>query len=136
MLCMETEDILSKIKIFFKDLENIHTVIVYGSLVERKFNRYSDIDIAIASHKTVEYPELLKINADLQILLHRNIDLVDLDKSKGLIHYKIISKGMRLKYSSKNLTEHMIRAMDFKTDLLPQIQILQKKRIERTAYGS
>ncbi|MDC7234654.1 MAG: nucleotidyltransferase domain-containing protein [Spirochaetales bacterium] len=133
---MKRQEILDNLKTYFESMADIHTVIVYGSVAENEINSGSDVDIAIASHRTLNYSDLLNMNRDLQILLHRNIDLINLDQAKGLIHYKIISKGIRLKYSGRELTEHMIRALDFKTDFLPQLTAMQKKRVERTAYGT
>ncbi|MBF9017781.1 MULTISPECIES: nucleotidyltransferase domain-containing protein [unclassified Oceanispirochaeta] len=133
---MERGEILSSISSYFESREEIHTVIVYGSVADGSSGRDSDVDIALASFTALDYKILVQMNADLQIRLHRNIDLIDLDKAKGLIHYKIISKGVRLKYSSRELTGHMIRALDFKTDFLPQLQAMQIKRIEKTAYGT
>ncbi|OQY35546.1 MAG: hypothetical protein B6241_01180 [Spirochaetaceae bacterium 4572_59] len=133
---MERQEILDSISSYFEFRTDIHTVIVYGSVAGGNYGKESDVDIALASSTPLGYKGLLRMNTDLQLKLHRNIDLIDLDKAKGLIHYKIISKGLRLKYSGRELSAHMIRALDFKTDFLPQLTAMQIKRIEKTAYGS
>ena len=133
---MNASEIQQTIGDYFRDRSAIHTVILFGSAAEGKLESHSDIDLAVASREPLEFEDLLKINTDLQILLRRDIDLIDLDKAKGLIHYKILTKGIHLKKSSRELTDHMVRAMDFRTDFLPQLMEMQRRRIERTAYGT
>ena len=133
---MEASEIRETISDYFRDLSEIHTVILFGSAAEGKLESHSDVDLAVASLGPLKLEDLLKINTDLQILLKRDIDLIDLNKAKGLIHYKILTKGIRLKNSGRELADHMVRAMDFKTDFLPQLMAMQRRRIEKTAYGT
>jgi predicted nucleotidyltransferase len=123
---MEASEIRETISDYFRDLSEIHTVILFGSAAEGKLESHSDGDISVASLGSLKLEDLLKINTDLQILLKKDIDLIDLNKAKGLIHYKILAKGIRLKNSSRELADHMVRAMDFKTDFLPQLMTVQR----------
>jgi predicted nucleotidyltransferase len=133
---MEASEIRETISDYFRDLSEIHTVILFGSAAEGKLESHSDVDLAVASLGPLKFEDLLKFNTDLQILLKKDIDLIDLNQAKGLIHYKILTKGIRLKNSGRELADHMVRAMDFKTDFLPQLMAMQRRRIEKTAYGT
>ncbi len=75
---------------------------------------------------------LLELNGELQVLFKRNIDLVDINCVRGLIHYKIMTRGIRLIGSSKTFTDEMVRAIGFGTDFLPQLMEMQRKRIEKS----
>ena len=133
---MKSGQIIESIKQYFSEKPEITMIIVYGSLAENRISPGSDVDIAIGCNSELSIEQLLNINTELQILLRRNIDLVDISKAEGLIHYKIMTKGIRLKGSDRELTNHMIKALDFRTDLMPQLMEMQRKRIERTAYGT
>ena len=133
---MNADRILEMVQAYFDQKPEISAVIVYGSVAENRIKAHSDVDIAYTAVKKLSMDEILTMNADLQILLRRDIDLVDLDQAKGLIHYKIMTKGKRLSGTSRELAEHYIRAIDFGTDFLPQLKQMQRKRIERSLHGS
>lgn len=128
--------LFDRISEYFSTKSEITTIIVYGSLAEDKITEKSDVDIAVAGNSALSFAEMLDFNRDLQILLKRNVDLIDLNEAKGLIHYKIMTKGIRLKGSDKEITDHLIKAIDFRTDFMPQLMEMQKKRIERSIYGT
>jgi hypothetical protein len=75
----------------------------------------------VASLGSLKLEDLLKMNTDLQILLKKDIDLIDLNKAKGLIHYKILAKGIRLKNSSRELADHMVRANGLQSRFSPAV---------------
>lgn len=133
---MIREKTIKKINEYFIDKSNIILVILYGSITDEQFSNQSDVDIAIAGETSPSFEYLLNINSELQILLERDIDLLDIKKIKGLLHYKIFTKGILLKGSSSLTTDNLIKALDFHADFLPQLNQMRKNKIERFINGT
>ena len=113
---MEREEIIERVNGYFIDKSDIIMVFLYGSVTGERFSTHSDVDIAIAGKTPFSFEYLLNLNSELQILLKRDIDLVDIYKTVGLLHYKIFTKGIRLKGSSSLISSNLIKAIDFHTD--------------------
>lgn len=66
----------------FKDIflnNNINNVIVFGSLSKDGFNEESDIDIAVIGEEKIKSSVDLKISLELEELLNRSIDFIDIN---------------------------------------------------------
>lgn len=66
----------------FKDLflnHNITNVIIFGSLSTDYFNEESDIDIAIIANNPISFNTELILTQELENLLERDIDLIDIN---------------------------------------------------------
>ncbi len=133
---MNRQRIIKHLTSYFSPKEDITSVLLFGSAAEDALGPASDIDIAIISFKELDSRTILNMSAELQILLTRDIDLIDLNKAEGVIHYKILTKGIRIKGNSRELAEHLIKAIDFRTDFMPQLMEMQKKRIEKSLHGT
>ena len=66
----------------------VSLVMLYGSAAGVGFSDQSDVDIAFVAEKGVEISleTLLSMNAELQLQLHRDVDLVDIRAIGGLLH--------------------------------------------------
>lgn len=58
---------------------NINNVIVFGSLSKDGFNEESDIDIAVIGDEKIKSSVDLKISLELEELLNRSIDFIDIN---------------------------------------------------------
>ncbi|WP_297638302.1 nucleotidyltransferase domain-containing protein [uncultured Clostridium sp.] len=58
---------------------NINNVIVFGSLSKNGFNEESDIDIAVIGDEKIKSSVDLKISLELEELLNRSIDFIDIN---------------------------------------------------------
>jgi len=89
------EEILKNNLSKFPDL---HTIILFGSAREYHLNEESDIDLGIAGKVILSSTEIQDIKVRFMNLFeNRDIDLVDLNQSEGLIDREILTKGKVIK---------------------------------------
>jgi predicted nucleotidyltransferase len=89
------EEILNNNLSKFPDL---HTIILFGSAKENHINDESDIDLGIAGKANLTSTEIQKFKERFMNLFeNRDIDLVDLNNSEGLIDREILTKGKVIK---------------------------------------
>ena len=58
---------------------NITNVIIFGSLANGDFNEESDIDIAVIAKEKIQFDTELKISLEIEEMLDRSIDFIDLN---------------------------------------------------------
>ncbi len=91
--------------IFLKN--EIWNVIVFGSLEKGEFNEESDIDIAIISDNKISSTMDLAITLELEELLERSIDLIDINDEdiENIIKIEALNSNMIIlrdeKYNKK-----------------------------------
>jgi predicted nucleotidyltransferase len=89
------EEILNNNLSKFPDL---HTIILFGSAIENHINNESDIDLGIAGKANLTSTEIQNFKERFMNLFeNRDIDLVDLNDSEGLIDREILTKGKVIK---------------------------------------
>jgi predicted nucleotidyltransferase len=134
---MDQEHIRSALQDYFSSRSDIRLAMLYGSAAGDLFSGQSDVDIAVESADgEIPLDALFSMNAELQLLLHRDVDLVDIRTIGGLLHYKVFTKGILLKGFSTLLARHRIKALGFYEDFLPQLNAMKARRIERFYNGS
>ncbi len=131
----EADSIKQQIQEYFSQKNEIDTVLLFGSFAKGTYNSYSDIDIAVHSDKPLEYEDLAKIQSDLSLLCHREIDLADLSQAEGIFLYQIMTTGAKIKISKTVFVKYLMKALCFKEDFLPTIEYMNKKKIERFING-
>lgn len=57
---------------------NIDTILVFGSIVTEDFQQDSDIDFAVIGQSSLSLEQKLSLELDLEQLLDREIDVIDL----------------------------------------------------------
>lgn len=67
--------------------------------------------------------------------LKREIDLLDLSKTEGLILSKIMEQNIRIKNDPSLYANYTLKAIYFNEDFLPTLREIQSKRIERFING-
>lgn len=131
----ESEKIYQVLKDYFSQQNEIDTVLLFGSFAKKTFNAHSDIDIAIHSNSPLEYETLVKIQTELSLLTHREIDLVDLSEADGIFLYQIMTTGIKIKISPVIFVKYLTKALCFREDFLPTLQYFRGEKIRRALNG-
>jgi len=129
------EEIIDNLKEYFSKREDIEGVMLYGSIIGGVFTDNSDIDLAVDLGRPMGLDEQLDLVSDVNVFTKRDVDLVDLHTARGLIHYNIMTKGLKLKGSDSFWFINMKEALYFQADLLPQLNRMSEIRIERMLNG-
>lgn len=114
----------------------IKTCIIYGSGGTDRAGAMSDIDLAVAADAPLSSETLVRHYLNTVDLLHREVDLVDLGKAKGLILKEILTKGdILINKDPQLLGDKAIEMMDYQSDLAPGVNRMLKQRLSRSLYG-
>ena len=90
----------------------ITNVIIFGSLALGDFNEESDIDIAVISKNKISFNTELNITLELEELLGRSIDFIDINDESINNMIKIEALNSREVIIKDNLLEEAIELYD------------------------
>lgn len=96
--------------IFFKN--EIYNVIIFGSLSKGNFTVESDIDIAIISSKKISINQELVLTAELEELLGRSIDLININDENVNNIIKIEALNSKLIVARDDILDETIEYYD------------------------
>ena len=129
-------DIILSIQKIFVLYPEIKIAYLYGSAAKNRLRSDSDIDIAVSVQRPLSIDERLDIINSLSKGLGREIDLVDLSTTHGLLLYEIMTKGKLILCKNTPLkTELMKEVVYFAEDFLPQIEDFLERKIRRFTGG-
>ncbi len=131
----ESEKVNQILTDYFSQKKEIDTVLLFGSFAKGTYNDHSDIDLAIHSEIPLDYDILSKIQTELSLLTHREIDLADLSTAEGIFLYQIMTTGMKIKIKHSVFVKYLTKALCFKEDFLPAIQYFRKEKLRRVLNG-
>ena len=83
-------------------INEIICVYIFGSFVEERLRKDSDIDIAFLAEKKLNNLERWDVAFALSEKLKRDVDLIDLQRASTVIKSQIISKGQCIYCSDVN----------------------------------
>ena len=107
----------------------IRLAILFGSAASGELTSDSDIDIALAGLSPLTAYQKIKIIGKLSLVLHRPIDLVDLNASPMPILSSILSSGQLLLNRDPELYAKFIRRLwNWNADMATNHQTLLKRR--------
>ncbi len=110
--------------------------VVFGSAVRGRLTPQSDIDIGIAAERPLDAADLIEIADKLSSALHREVDLIDLRNTHGLILSEALTGGVFVRRLDKELlTRLMLEVIYFNEDFRPLIDEMHRKRVERFIHG-
>ena len=95
-------EIIEKLTAFFDAKPEIILAMLYGSCARGAETDRSDVDIAVAMAEALPLDDRLSLPLELSLLLKREVDLVDIRKITGLLHYNVFTEGVCVK---KKLSE-------------------------------
>lgn len=90
----------------------ITNVIIFGSLASGKFNEESDIDIAVISEDKIPFNIELNITLELEELLGRSIDFIDINDESVNNMIKIEALNSREVIIKDNLLDEALELYD------------------------
>lgn len=128
-------DAVEQVRNFFR-ITDVPLVLVYGSAAKGAFGPESDVDIAIASAARLETDFILETKSALSIVLGREVDLVDLNAVDGLLLYRIMTEGKRVKTDRRLFLKFQGKALTLREDFLPLLRLMRMARIGRFIDGS
>ena len=88
------EKIKEDIKSVFIGKYDIECIVIFGSYVRESQTPQSDIDIAIKIKGGITKKELNDISKQLEEILKKEVDLIDLDNANSILKYEILYSGM------------------------------------------
>ena len=96
---------------FFKKKANFVLVILFGSYARASQSEDSDIDIAFYCDKTFSIDDRLELADELQLLLKKPVDLIDLRDAHGSLLQEILVRGLVIKNEEPTVYERLIGRM-------------------------
>jgi len=115
--------IIDKLTAFFDAKPAIILALLYGSCARGTETEKSDADIAVAMSKPLSLDNRLSLQLELALFLKKEIDLVDIRKITGLLHYKVFTEGVCIKKTqpegSSLLHRHIMTALYWYEDYYP-----------------
>jgi predicted nucleotidyltransferase len=125
-------DIILSIQNILVLYPEIKIAYLYGSAAKNRLRSDSDVDIAVSAQRPLTIDERLNIITSLSKGLDREIDLVDLSTTHGLLLYEILTKGkLVLCKDTAFKAELMKEVVYFAEDFLPQIQDFLDRKVKR-----
>lgn len=88
------EKIKEDIKSVFIGKYDIECIVIFGSYVRESQTPQSDIDIAIKIKGGITKKELNDISKQLEEIIKKEVDLIDLDNANSILKYEILYSGM------------------------------------------
>jgi predicted nucleotidyltransferase len=88
------EDITAVLKDYFKDKDEVILVFIFGSAVNDRLTKQSDIDIAVLFRQLPNFKEMLCLKNDLSELIKRETDIVILNNSSPIIRMQVLKNGV------------------------------------------
>ena len=129
---MDKNEIIDKLSQYFADKPQFDTVLLFGSFASGKYNEHSDVDIALHfDEQTLLLNDLLDMQLELNQILHREVDLVDLRQCRGLFLHEIMSNNYRIRYDHDTYHDYLLKSLMFMEDEYPTIHWLQQEKIRR-----
>lgn len=130
---MKKETLLQQFAEYFESLSNVRLALLFGSIVDGRFDRNSDIDIAVDGSFSVE--DILSMKRDLSVLSGREIDIMDLKRAEGIILHRIMTKGLRIKDDIGIFVHYLKKALYYIEDFYPLQKMVQDEQIRSFVDG-
>jgi len=109
---------------------------VYGSAARNRLRPDSDIDFAVAGNAPFDAARLMDLIHRLSGAVHREVDVIDLNRTKGLVFYEALTKGKRLVVKDTVLlARFMTEAVYYHADFLPLVRACLDERVRRFSHG-
>lgn len=87
---MQTDPIIETIR---KAVPNLIALYRFGSQVHGTAGPESDVDVAILAPDPLSPPTLFDLQQQLAVLLHKEVDLVDLASATTVLRMQVVSTG-------------------------------------------
>jgi predicted nucleotidyltransferase len=127
-----SQEVIEKLKDYFKQNQEVSSVILFGSYAKGIQNEHSDIDLAILTKSILSADLKIRIISDLALIFRKKIDIIDLRNTHVPLLQEILTKGIWLQLESNTVKEILIQRMIFEAeDLQPLRENIQNTKIKR-----
>lgn len=92
----ELERKLEKVINVLKEKLECEAIVIFGSYVRGTNTEKSDVDIAFKTNKEIDSQEQFELVQELEEILGKDVDLVNLDKITDVFRYEILMNGKTL----------------------------------------
>ncbi len=82
--------------LFGGDESQLLAVYLYGSAARGALRRDSDVDLAFLGRHSPSATAVLSVVAELEEILERDVDLVDMRKAPTVLRAQVVAKGRRI----------------------------------------
>jgi predicted nucleotidyltransferase len=130
------EEAIERTRAYFLGKEEIQLAIVYGSAAKKGFNERSDIDVAVSGASVLDRDLLMDMAAELSEATGREVDMIDLHRAEGLILYRVMTEGQRVKTDRNLAVKFGSKALGYREDFKPLQDMMRDARIRRFIHGS
>lgn len=131
----EQEIIIQKIKTWVQQQNEICYALAFGSILENRFHKNTNIDLAIVGTKKFSFDTILNWKVELESLCQRQVDLVDLKSVSGAILQEALVKGRELLLNDSSVKLQMLQKMIYdQADFQPMVKRMLKERRQKF-YG-
>jgi predicted nucleotidyltransferase len=128
-----------EVREYFSGRAGVDLVLVYGSFARGTAGMHSDVDIAISRGKPLSLDDKMSLQADLSILLGRELDMADLSTAEGIFLHRIMSEGKVVLVTAPSgraaYEKYLRRALYFNADYYPIYKRDQELRLRRLYAG-
>jgi uncharacterized protein len=93
---MITDDDLQRAVDLLEERFGLNTLWLFGSEAQGRTRPDSDVDLAVLFQRRPTALEILEARTDLEELLHREVDLVDLDQASPILGMQVLRHGRLL----------------------------------------
>lgn len=70
-------------------MQNINSILVFGSIVSDEFEEYSDVDIAVLSTEKISIDCIMDLEDAISSIINREVDIVDLNHDEMDLRFKV-----------------------------------------------
>ncbi len=128
----ETPPLLKALTRALESVPELRLALVYGSLAANRLAPSSDVDIAVAADGPLSWESRMMITSLAAEAARREVDLLDLRVSHGLILREALSRGRLLFCRDRNLYASLISRMwGEQEDYQPLVNRINRDRVER-----
>ncbi len=96
---------------FFRDKDDFPLIILFGSYADGRQTETSDVDVAFYVEKPLSVDERLELQDELQAVLSRTVDLIDLRDAHGALLQEVLVRGLRIKNEHPAVYERLLGRM-------------------------
>jgi predicted nucleotidyltransferase len=129
---MKNIKLKNKIKQTLESVDFILFATIFGSYANETERIDSDIDIAVAGKKVLSAKQFLDLKTHLTSTLHRDVDLIDLNKVSGLILKEALHSGEVILKRDVQIYARLIKKMIYnQEDMMPYFNRILKQRREQ-----
>jgi predicted nucleotidyltransferase len=125
------EEIQTQLRDFFRNRKEYKLVGVYGSYSQDKAHAKSDVDICVAQERPLTLDEKIQLSTELNLLLQKEIDLLDLLQAGPVIKEEVLRTCVWIHKDSSFFASFLTRFLVDKEDFGPYYQRMLHKKQQR-----